>query len=63
MATWHIPFVPEALEALLDLEIQANRDGLPNLETLYPPEIEQEWKMSEFSSTGMVETQKDQKII
>lgn len=63
MATWYVPFVPEALEALLDLEIQANLDGLPNLETLSPPAIEQEWKMSEFSSKGMVEIQKDQKII
>lgn len=33
----HHPFVPEALEALLDLEIQANLDGLPNLEILSPP--------------------------
>lgn len=33
----HRPFDPEALEALLDLEIQANLDGPPNLEILSLP--------------------------
>ena len=42
LVTWHIPFVPEALAALLDLEIRANLDDLPNLEILSPPAIEQE---------------------
>ena len=35
-----IPFVPEVLEVLLDLEILADLDGLPNLEILVLPIIE-----------------------